>query len=541
MGVLCCWTFCGLSKLLHLLRRLEATFQLLPRDVWLSITAQAALTLEDKCAVRSSSIILRRLMNAVTTKVCLRTSQLSTACCLADFRPRASLCSLSFLQAKLDLADELQCAFPPGLGQCVQSILVRATSSAQLLRLRERLTGVPAAAALELELLNKNEKLNLCAVKTRICQAGLIERVRAVKYTCKTVHFSVVFPGTAVPVAVDLWPGSSLTPRFWSTLFTQNLVELKLTVRGNAREPERSLWNLHDALSCAERTCANLRCLQVDNSSTWMPPLPMIEVKMFLSGLKLPCLTHLGFAGGVLHAFDSCHVMCLWPQKENLPMLQGFAGTRAPADLFGLGGGGLHVFLKGALNYAGMAALADSALGPAIRDLYIEVEDAIWEGFQATKLFHSAVDFLAPLQSVQHLSVDGQDEHQLIVRAEVIDALAGLKNLALGCVTIEGDLTGPYLTQINCLSLQTRLPSVLARPPPALTSVLIPHMTYEVVSAAVLGIGVPQNTGHWPQTMPVCACPGGPRWTISHETCALRDLRNRMTFERVIKAVRCME
>ena len=329
--------------------------------------------------------------------LCLHTGQLSTACCLANFTLRASLCSLSFLQVKLDLADELQSAFPLGLGPYLQSVLVCATSCTQLLRLRERLTGVPSAAVLELELLlNKGEKLNLCAVKTMICQAGLIERVHAVKYTCKAVHFSVVFPSAAVPVAADLWPSSSPTPRFWRSLFTQNLVELRLTVRGNAREPEKSLWNLADALSCAEHTCANLRCLQVDNSSTWMPPLPMIEVKMLLSGLKLPRLTHLGFAGGVLHGFDTSHAMWGWPQKGSMPMLQSFAGTREPADLFGLGGGGLHVFLKGALPYAGMAALADSALGPAIRELYITVEDTIWEGVRAFP-FGSRSSFSAPI------------------------------------------------------------------------------------------------------------------------------------------------
>ena len=51
------------------LRRSQASLAVLPVDVWSSMSTQAGLTLNDKCAVRSSSASLRRLVNAATTKV----------------------------------------------------------------------------------------------------------------------------------------------------------------------------------------------------------------------------------------------------------------------------------------------------------------------------------------------------------------------------------------------------------------------------------------------------------------------------------------
>ena len=49
--------------------RSQASLALLPVDVWSSLSTQAGLTLDDKCAVRTSSASLRRLVNAATTKV----------------------------------------------------------------------------------------------------------------------------------------------------------------------------------------------------------------------------------------------------------------------------------------------------------------------------------------------------------------------------------------------------------------------------------------------------------------------------------------
>ena len=57
--------------------RSQASLSLLPVDLWSSLSTQAGLTLDDKCAVRSSSASLRRLINAATTKV-------GPALCLAD-------------------------------------------------------------------------------------------------------------------------------------------------------------------------------------------------------------------------------------------------------------------------------------------------------------------------------------------------------------------------------------------------------------------------------------------------------------------------
>ena len=480
--------------------------------------------------------------------LCLRTGQLSTVCCLASFYSSRIIIQLVFPAGQLDLADEHQGAFPLGLGPYVQSVLVQATSYAQLLSLGQRLTGVPSAAELELQLsFSRYESINLGKIRTIFCEAGLTKRVRAVKYRCKAVLGSVVFPGAAVPVAADLWPDACYprTPRFWRSLLRHNLVELQLTIYAPGRQPDFGLHSLNAALRCAERTCRTLRCLQVDNGF-WQEPLPMHEVIACLSGLKLPCLTYFGSQGGVKHSFHSGYAL---PQKESVPALQFFAGTQKPADLFGLRGSGVHVSLLGDLPYDGMAALADSALGPAIRELYISVEDTIGDGLylygeflQATTPLRLAFGFLAMLPSVEHLSITGQDSQQLVIQAGVINALTGLKILALTRIALEGDLTGPNLTQIVCPSLQTRLRSVLARPPPALTSIFVPIMAYEVDFAAVLGIRLPQEgMGHWPPPMPVSACSGGPRSMISRDIYTISHSYNQTDGKVMTKAVRCMD
>ena len=425
--------------------------------------------------------------------------------------------SLSVTQVKLDLADELQSAFPPGLRPYVQRVLVQATSYEQLKHLSDRLSGVPSAAALDLELpFGRKENLNLGTIKTFVRRAGLTERVSAVKYCCKSVIGTNLFPGSETPVSAELWPGyaNSQPPAFWRNLLQHSLVELQITVCN----PGHALQGLKAALRCGDRISGTLRCLQVDSIAGSFS-LPMYEVTEFLAGLKLPCLTHLGFVGGVVSPFSSG---CGWPQKESLPVLQSFGGTQKPAGIFGLGMSGINVCFEGALVFDRMAAMAGSALGPAIRELHIKVVDIeqTWDGLPAAMPFRSVLGFIALLRSVQQLSIEGWQGIQVHVNAEAINALDGLQKLALRHVTMEGDLTGPRLTQIVCLSLRTRLLTVLARPPPALASVLVPHVIKAVVPQAVLGVHVPWGTAV------VSACPGGPRWEVSHKTCQLWDWHN---------------
>ena len=420
-----------------------------------------------------------------------------------------------FMQVKLDLADGLQSAIPAGLTPHVQRIVVRATSYEQLKALGDRLTGSPSAAALELELsFGGTVIINLGTVRTFVRRAGLTERVCAVKYCCQSVLGANHFPGSETPVSAELWPSymSLQSAAFWRILFQHSLVELQLTVHN----PEHALHGLKSALRCGERICGTLRCLQVDSLARTRS-LPMFEVTEFLAGLKLPCLTHLGFVGGVMSTFPS---HCGWPQKDTLPMLQSFGGTRRPDGIFGLSLSGVYIMsLVDALPLADMAAMADSALGPAIKEAHVRVRDfeATWEGLPAATPFCSVLGFLALLKSVQQLSIDDWQGIHVHVRAEAINALDGLQKLALRQVTLEGDLTGPRLTQIVCLSLRTRLVTVLARPPPALTSVLVPHMLTAVVPRTVLGFDIPSKT------KVVRACPGGPRWKVSSESCELWD------------------
>ena len=199
-------------------------------------------------------------------------------------------------------------------------------------------------------------------------------------------------------------------------------------------------------------------------------------------------------------------------------MLQSFGGTRKPVGIFGLGRSGVHIALVCAIPLDGVAAMADSALGPAIRELHFTVSNVewAWEQFPADTPFHSVPGFLALLSSVQQLSIKGWGVSQLLVRAAAINALNGLEKLALRRVTKDGDLTGPCLTQFVCSSLETQLPTVLARSPPALTSILIPHRLNAVVPRAVLGIELPKVTEV------VRGWPGAPPWKVSHESCKLR-------------------
>ena len=419
-------------------------------------------------------------------------------------------------------------------------VYVRATTYKQLRALGDRLSGVPSAAALELELsFGESEELHFDRVKEFFRRAGLTERVRAVKYCCQSVFDTNVFPGRETPVSAELWPAhtSSQPAAFWRSLLHHSLVELQVTVS----EPEHAVPSLKCALRCGDRICGTLRCLQVDGICEW-PWLPMRVFTKFLDGLELPCLVHLGTNVGVAQPFQS---IWTWLQKESVPMLHSFGGTRKPDGIFGLGRSGVHMPLgdvddaladmaatADALGVAttdlslmgvddvvtDMAAMADSALGPAIRELHVSVKDfeATWEEVPAAMPFRSVLGFLTLLKSVQQLSIKGWERTQLLVRAEAINAL---QKLALGRVTIDGDLTGPCLTQIVCLSLQTQLRTSLVRPPPALASVLVPHELSAVVPQAVLGIDVPWGTAV------VRAGPGAPCWKVSHETCWYRGNR----------------
>ena len=446
------------------------------------------------------------------------------------------------MQVKLDLADEQQSAFPAGLRPRVQRLVVRATSHEQLKDLSNRLSGVPSAAALELELsFGRKGVINLGTVRTFFRRAGLTERVRAVKYSCRSVLGANLFPGSETPVSAELWPSytNSLPAGFWRNLFQHSLVELQITVP----DAEHPLHGLKSALRCNERICGTLRCLQVDvlarAPGRILTCLRMFEVTEFLAGLKLPCLTHLGFAGGIMFPWSSRD----WPQKESLPMLQSFGGTKKPDGIFGLSMSGIHMDWEGAhMDWEGadfcgcMAALAGSALGPAIRELHVTMECMALSGSlldAANSAACSALGSFALLTSLQHLRIKGERFGLLRIRADAINALSGLQTLALEHVTIEGYLTGPCLTQIVCLSLVTRLLTVLARPPPALTSVLVPHRATDVVPKTVLG----RNVSKWTEV--TRACPGGPGWKISFESCELwdRHYQSLRLFTRLLKAV----
>ena len=423
----------------------------------------------------------------------------------------------------------------------MQRVCVRATSYEQLKGLGDRLSGVPPAAALELELsFSRKENLNLGTVKTFFRRAGLTERVRAVKYSCKRVLGTHLSPGSETPVSAELWPSSKpiLPSSFWHNIFQHSLVELQITVRF----PEYALKGIKAALRCGERICGTLRSLQVDRYNRQYS-LPLFAITEFLAGLKLPCLSHLGFNAGVTGAFQG---VCAYPQKEDLPLLQSFGGSRNPDGIFGLGKSSVHVAFVGPHYYASMAPnmaqLAASALGAGIKELHMTVSESgrTWEGppLEFTRPSLSVLGFLALLSSLQQLSIKALTG-QVLVKAEAINAITGLQTLALGAVTLEGDLTGPRLTQMVCLHNRTHYggSSVLARPPPALTTVLVPGMLAAEVSQDVLGIEVPS------MTKVVRACPGGPLWKVSSEACELWDWcsPNEGPIYGLVKAVRCRE
>ena len=358
--------------------------------------------------------------------------------------------------------------------------------------------------------------------------------MRTVKYCCKTVLGAALFPGVETPVAAELWLGfqPSLPSCIWHNLMQKNLVELHITLG----HPEHALLGLKSALRPGERICGTLRSLQVDRPSE-IDSLPMCAVTKFLAGLKLPCLVHLGFNTGLYQTFYRPY--CDWPEKESLPMLRSFGSTKEPIGIFGLGRRGISLLLFGALPWADMAAMADSALGPAIRELHLTVHNHIWqtwEGFQATMPVRSVRGFLASLSSLQLLRITKSGDTQVHIEAETINTLHGLQELALRDVIIHGDLTGPRLTQIVCLNPQTHLLTMLASPPPALTSVLVACMLSGMPPRAVLGIDMPR------EAEVVRACPAGPRWVVSQDTCqGLRDWHDFVPINVLVRAVRCRD
>ena len=145
----------------------------------------------------------------------------------------------------------------------------------------------------------------------------------------------------------------------------------------------------------------------------------------------------------------------------------------------------------------------------------------------------SVLGSLALLKSVEQLHIKGCEGAQLLVKADAINALSGLQKLALEDITLEGDLSGPCLTEIVCSSLKTQLLTVLARPPPALASVFVPYKLNAVVPHAVLNIHAPRGTAV------VRACPGWACWKVSHETHGSQS--NRRHGRGLVRAVRCQD
>ena len=166
----------------------------------------------------------------------------------------------------------------------MQCVIVRATSHEQLKALGDRLSGAPSTAALELDLsFGKNKDLHLGTVGNFFCNAGLTERVRAVKYCCQRVLGTDLFPGSETPVSAELW---SLSPpdAFWNTLSDHSLVKIHMTVL----EFEYALSTLQGALRWGSRLCGTLRCLQVDHTcTTGRPSLPMCEFTAVSTPSKL--------------------------------------------------------------------------------------------------------------------------------------------------------------------------------------------------------------------------------------------------------------
>ena len=372
-------------------------------------------------------------------------------------------------------------------------------------------------------------------------------RLCFLRYCCKTVRGTAHFADVSTPVSVELRPGlqNSLSSFCFQKLMQHNLVELQLTVEF----PQWALRDLKSALRQAGHTCGTLRCLQVDVIIGWGTsclaiPLPMA---LFLSGLKLPRLVHLGFLGGVQHpygAYGDFPSSCAWPQRESVPMLQSFGSTREPADIFGIWNCGAHVSFVGpessALCSASMAAMARSGLGPAIRELHITMSG------DAGTLWPSAMGLLKELPSVRRLSLlhDMYTEDSWPhIRAEDINALDALQDLALGYVMLDGALTGPCLTQLVCLriadalhpclteivceGLHKQIPAVLVRPPAALVSILVVQRCRGLE---------PEQYRYWDT---VLACPGGPCWKLSHETSELWDWHDYSTLSGLVKAMPC--
>ena len=337
-----------------------------------------------------------------------------------------------------------------------------------------------------------------------------------------------LFPGVDTPVSAELWPGYSYSQAFWRNVFQQHsLVELHISVQ----KPEHALHSMKAALRCEERICGTLRCLQVDClSDDWQYSLPLSAVTGFLAGLKLPSLRHLGFDAGVRDCFRV--FSSAYPQKEDMPLLESFGGNREPDGIFGLDRG-VHMFFGGPQHFSNMGPLATSALGAGIKELHITIDDIemTWEGILTTKPPHSVLDFLTMLPSLMQLSIKAWTG-QVLVKAEAINAITGLHTLALRDVAIKGYLTNPHLTQLVCLSAGTQLLNVLARPRPALASVLVPYHTHDTwLPQLVLGISISSKTNV------VRACGGGPHWKVSSKPCMLWDSHKNSAINRLLEVV----
>ena len=74
--------------------------------------------------------------------------------------------------------------------------------------------------------------------------------------------------------------------------------------------------------------------------------------------------------------------------------------------IFELGKSGVHMSLVGFLPLADMASMADSALGPAIKEVHVTMDD-IGRTWQATMPFQSVFGYLGLLSSLRLLSIKG--------------------------------------------------------------------------------------------------------------------------------------
>ena len=352
---------------------------------------------------------------------------------------------------------------------------------------------------------------------------SLTKQLSTLKYTCRYTYslwrmdndFSGEeptdnWPGFEVPVSAHLWEEDPQedwwmwrrlvrAPSSYANFFRQNLVELQLSVES----PTIFLLELHRALEASGKTCLSLRSLQVGSLDPFIGPsnfihcfrFPMGVVLVFLHGLRLPSLKTLDFFGGVS---GQCTPRCEWPHVDNLPALQTFCGPSAPTGRFGLFETGVHFNCIQFDDPHFISERTVSALGAALGVVHLHVYGS------EEQRFASAFSSLAQLGRLRWLRVVG-DYSRSTVRAGDLSVLSRLEMLALDNVQLEGSLTCPRLTAIECHG--ARMPAVLGNPPPALrsVSVFMDAAPCHEIGPSILGIPVPREegtvrmcvSGHW--------------------------------------------